>query len=102
MSDRTQLPEAPTCGAGAPDGTSCDAPSAVMVSTSPSAGYSLVVWRCDRHANDPVEIALRFGPTATVSVEPISPPKAFARPRLSLVPTSRPGGRPPRRHAPRR
>jgi hypothetical protein len=102
MSDRTQLPDTPTCGAGALYGVPCDAPATVMVSTSPSAGYSLVVWRCDRHANDPIEIARQFGPAATVSVEAIGPPDTPARPRLSLVPASRHNDNTGRRHAPHR
>jgi hypothetical protein len=101
MPDRTQLPDAPTCGAGSLDGASCDAPSTVMVSASPSAGYSLAVWRCDRHADDPVEIARWFGPVA-VSIEPINPPDPPPRPRLCLVPTACASDRPPRRRPTRR
>jgi hypothetical protein len=101
MPDRTQLLDAPTCGAGSLDGASCDAPSTVMLSATPSPGSSLVIWRCDRHADDPAELARWFGPEP-VTIEPINPPEPPPRPRLCLVPHACPSDRAPSRRPQRR
>jgi hypothetical protein len=73
MSNLTHLPDLPhpDCGAGAPDGPVCQAPSAVTITTCLDTDYAVIVWRCAEHADAAITEATRLADHAMIMVQPV-------------------------------
>jgi hypothetical protein len=73
MPNITHLPNLPhpDCGASAPDGPMCQAPSAVTITTCLATDYVVIVWRCAEHADAAITEAARLTDHAMIMVEPV-------------------------------
>jgi hypothetical protein len=74
MSNLTHLPAPlphPDCGADTPDGLTCQAPSAVTITTCLATDYAVIIWRCEKHADDAITEATRLTDHAMILVEPV-------------------------------
>jgi hypothetical protein len=104
MPNLTRLPDPlphPDCGAGAPDGPMCQAPSAVTITTCLAADYAVIVWRCAEHADDGITEAARLADHAMIMVEPVGEAEGPAAPVAPFPCQRRAGTRRPRSRRPR-
>jgi hypothetical protein len=74
MPNLTRLPDPlphPDCGAETPGGPTCQAPSAVTITTCLDTDYAVIIWRCEEHAEDAITEAARLADHAMIMVQPV-------------------------------
>jgi hypothetical protein len=100
MPNITHLPDSlphPDCGADTPDGPTCQAPSAVTITTCLATDYAVIVWRCAEHADAAITEAARLADHAVIMVQPVNEAEE-PDPSVPSFAPDRPAGRP---HQPR-
>jgi hypothetical protein len=67
------LPGAPDCGAQV-GGQCCQAASTVEITTALTADTTVIVWRCDKHIDDHIALAMTLAAHPILAVTPVDGP----------------------------